>query len=77
MPMSLEEIMSEAQILPTEAKAILAEHLVASIEANIDSQIAATQLAEVLRRRDQIRSGKIKPVNGSEALAQVRAIIGQ
>ena len=76
MPMSLEEILSEARILPAESRAILAEKLLASIEADIDPQITAAQLAEVMLRRDQIRSGKVKPINGSEALAQVRAIIG-
>lgn len=75
MPMSLEKIFSEAKTLPNESKAILAEKLVASIEDNIDPQVTKSYLAEVKRRRDEIRSGKIVPINGEEGLAQVRAII--
>ena len=73
MPMSLEEILLEAQILPIEAKTILAEQLVASIEADIDPKITEVQLIEVRRRRDEIRSGKTKPISGPDVLAQLRA----
>ena len=75
MPMSIEQILSEARILPDESKAILAEKLVAIIEENIDPQITKIHLAEVIRRRDEIRSGKAQPVNGEEGLAKVRAIL--
>jgi hypothetical protein len=72
---SIEEIFSEAKILPNDAKAILAEKLVASIEADIDPQVTKIHLKEAKRRRDEIRSGKVEPINGEEGLAQVRAII--
>lgn len=75
MPMSLEKIFSEAKTLSNESKVILAEKLVASIEDDIDPQVTKSYLAEVKRRRDEIRSGKIVPINGEEGLAQVRAII--
>ena len=77
MPMSIEQILLEAQILPDESKAILAEKLVASIEEKIDPQITKIHLAEVIRRRDEIRSGKVQPINGEEGLAKVRAILEQ
>lgn len=75
MPMSLEEIFSEAKILPNDAKAILAEKLVAYIESDIDPQVTKSHLAEAKRRRDEIRSGKVVRINGEEGLVQVRAII--
>ena len=75
MPRSIEKIFSEAKILPNESKAVLVEELVASIEDDIDPQITKTHLAEVKTRRDEIRSGKVKLVNGEEGLAQVRAMI--
>lgn len=75
MPMSLEEIFSEAEILPNDSKAILAEKLVASIENDIDPQVTKSHLEEVKKRRDAIRSGKVVPINGEEGLAQVRAMI--
>jgi hypothetical protein len=73
--MSLDEILSEAIILPVEAKAILAEQLIESIGADIESQVSSYQLAEVKRRRDELRSGKIESINGEEALAKVRDLV--
>jgi hypothetical protein len=75
MPMSLEEIFFEAKMLPKDSRAILAEKLVASIEDDIDPQVTKTHLAEVKKRRNEIRSGKVIPINGEEGLAQVRANI--
>lgn len=66
MPMSLEEIFSEAKILPNDSKAILAEKLIASIEDDIDPQVTKSHLMEVKKRRDEIRSGKVVPINGEE-----------
>ncbi len=77
MPMSIEEILSEAQILPNESKAILAEKLVASIEEEIDPQVTKLHLTEVKKRRDEIRSGRVKSINGEAGLAKVRALIEQ
>jgi hypothetical protein len=73
--MSLDELLSEAIILPVEAKAILAEQLIESIGADIESQVSSYQLTEVKRRRDELRSGKIESINGEEALAKVRDLI--
>lgn len=75
MPMSVEELYAEAQILPSESKAILAEKLVVSIEDSIDLQVTKRHLDEVKRRRDEIRLGKVTLVNGEEGLAQVRSMI--
>lgn len=75
MPMSLEEIFSEAKTLPNDSIAMLAEKLVASLEENIDPQVTKSQLAEVKKRRDELRSGRVLPINGEEGLAKVRAMI--
>ncbi|MBU0479616.1 MAG: addiction module protein [Proteobacteria bacterium] len=76
--MSLEEIYAEAQALPSEAKAILAEKLVESIEDDVDPRIARSHLNEVKRRRDEIRTGKVMAINGDEGLAQIRrTMIGE
>jgi len=77
MPMSIEEIFSEAQILPNESKAILAEKLIVSIEEKVDPKITRIHLTEIKRRRDEIRSGKVKPIKGEEGLAKARAVIEQ
>lgn len=54
MPMSIEEILSEVQVLPNESKVILAEKLVVSIEEKVDPQVTKIHLAEVKKRRDSI-----------------------
>ncbi len=75
MPMSLEEIFSEAKILTNDSRALLAEKLVASIEDDIDPLVTKSHLDEVKKRRDEIRTGKVVPINGEKGLAQVRAMI--
>lgn len=77
MPMTIDEILSEAQVLPNESKAILAEKLIASIEEKIDPQITKIHVAEVKRRRDEIRAGSVQPIDGEEALAKIKKIFGQ
>ena len=34
-------------------------------------------LAEALRRRDEVRSGQIKPVPGEDVLAEIRRLVGR
>ncbi len=77
MPMSIDEILTEAQVLSNDAKAILAEKLIANIEQGIDPQITKIHLAEVKRRRDEIHTGIVQPLDGEECLTKVREIIGQ
>lgn len=48
-----------------------------SIEEKVDPQVTKFHLEEVKKRRDEIRSGRIKPINGEDGLAKVRAIIEQ
>lgn len=74
MSMSLDKIFLEAQSLSDESKAILIEKLVASIEDNIDPQVTKSHMVKVKRRRDEIFSGKVLPVNGEKGLAQVLGI---
>ncbi len=47
MPMSLEEIFSEAKILSNDSRAILAEKLVASIEDDRDPLVTKSHLDEL------------------------------
>ncbi len=77
MPMSIDEILIEAQALSNDSKAILAEKLIDSIEQGIDPQITKNHLAEIKRRRDEIHAGIVQPLDGEECLIKVREIIGQ
>jgi putative addiction module component (TIGR02574 family) len=59
--------------LPPKERATLAELLLASLEPKSAAQRAWAQLAD--RRREDVRSGKVRMVPGEEALARIRAKI--
>jgi hypothetical protein len=68
--MSTKEIMNEMLSLPVEQRALLADSLLKSLnapETEIDKEWFA--LAEL--RLEEIRSGKIKPVNGEEVFRKI------
>lgn len=74
MPLTLDQICKEAFLLPNETKASLVEELVASIEANIDPDLEKLHIRQAIRRRDEIRQGKVQPIPGKEGMAKVRAM---
>jgi hypothetical protein len=75
MSMTAEQIYEEAIQLPDESKASLAERLVDYLESHIDSDLERIHLDTAKRRRDEVRSGLVQPVDGEEALARVRRIV--
>lgn len=70
--MKIEQIAEEALALPSEARALLADRLVESLDPAEDAYIRQLWAAEGRRRRDEIRSGQVKTIPGEEALARVR-----
>ncbi|HDH06070.1 MAG TPA: acyl-protein synthetase, partial [Nitrospirae bacterium] len=50
----------------------LAERLVESLE---NDTIQKLWIVEAKKRRDEVRSGRVKPISGDEALEQVRKLI--
>jgi len=75
MSMTVEQIAAEALSMPGEARARLADRLVESLDPADDGQFQQQWVAEALRRRDGIRSGKVKTIPSDEALARVRKAI--
>ena len=75
MSVTVDRIYEEALQLPDESKASLAERLVEYLETNIDHDLERLHLDTAKRRRDEIRSGQVQPVDGEEALARVRLIV--
>ena len=65
------DLAAEVLGLPAEERARILELLIASFEPKSTAQKAWMDLA--LRRRDQVRSGKVAMVPGDEALVRVRA----
>lgn len=74
MSLSVEQLAEEALALPGEARALLADRLVESLDPVEDAKIHRLWAREALRRRDEVRSGRVKTIPGHKALAQVRKI---
>ena len=77
MNMTVEQIAEEALSLPSEARALLADRLVESLDPAEDGAIRQLWAAEALRRRDEVRSGRVKTIPGDEALARVRRAVAR
>ncbi|HLO85621.1 MAG TPA: addiction module protein [Nostocaceae cyanobacterium] len=74
---SIEQLTDEILSLPSAARALLAEKIVESLEFDTDPSILAAWTSEARRRRDEIRNGSVQPIQGDEALAQVRRLLEQ
>ena len=77
MSMTVEQIVDEALGLPSEARALLADRLVESLDPAEDGYVRQLWVAEALRRRDEVRSGQVQTIPAEEALAQVRRALSQ
>ncbi len=75
--MTLEQIVDEALGLPSEARALLADRLVESLDPADDGYVRQVWAGEAMRRRDEVRAGRVLAVPGEEGLAQVRRAVGR
>ena len=75
MNLTVEQIAEEALALPSEARALLADRLVESLDPAEDGYLHQLWVAEARRRRDDIRSGKVAVIAGDVALEQVRQAV--
>jgi putative addiction module component (TIGR02574 family) len=77
MSLTVELITEEALALPSEARALLADHLVESLDPAEDGYARQLWIAEAIRRRDEVRSGRVQAIPGEEALARVRRAVAR
>ena len=77
MNMTVEQIVEKALGLPSEARALLADRLVESLDPAEDGYVRQLWVAEALRRRDEVRSGRVQAIPADQALAQVRRALGR
>ena len=77
MPLTLEQITDAAMKLPADSKISLAEKLVESLAADEPAEIERLWSAEAVRRRDEVRSGRVKANSGEEVLEEVRRLVGR
>lgn len=74
---TVEQIAEEALSLPSEARALLADRLVESLDPAEDGYMRKLWMKEARRRIAEVRSGNVKTIDGAEAFAQVRAAIAR
>jgi hypothetical protein len=77
MNFTVEQIAEEALSLPSEARALLADRLVESLDPLEDGYIRQLWADEARTRRDDVRSGVIKTIPGQEALERVRKSVAR
>ena len=77
MPLTLEQITDAALQLPADSRISLAEKLVESLAADEPDEIERLWSAEAVRRRDEVRSGRVKAISGEEVLEEVRRLVGR
>ena len=77
MSLTLDQLADEAQLLPASSRALLAERIVESLDLTDTDEIQRIWSAEVVRRRDEVRSGRVQPIPGDVVLAEVRGIVGR
>jgi putative addiction module component (TIGR02574 family) len=72
---TLNEITKAALALPADEKEALAEKIVRSLAVETPPDIKRKQLAEVMRRREEVLSGKVKGISGKQALREVQELL--
>jgi putative addiction module component (TIGR02574 family) len=67
------DLESEAMKLPAEARARLAERLLASLDSDAEAQVDGFWLAEAERRLDELESGHVTGIAGDDVVADARS----
>jgi putative addiction module component (TIGR02574 family) len=73
--LTIEQIADEALSLPSEARALLADRLVESLDPTENGYIRKLWASEALKRRDDVRSGRIKTIPSEEGISRVRRAV--
>ncbi|WP_216893003.1 addiction module protein [Nocardia alni] len=72
MSMPVEQLVEQALSLPAEARALLADRLVESLDPVDEHEIQALWAEEATRRLDDVRSGRVDTIPAAQAIEQVR-----
>jgi putative addiction module component (TIGR02574 family) len=77
MPLTLDQITEEAMKLPIDSRVLLADKLVESLESEDLDEIQRLWSAEAVRRRDEVRSGRVHTIPSEEVVEEVRRLVGR
>ena len=73
MSENFDEILSAALSLSPGARAMLAGHLLESLDRENQNRIDAIWAEEAERRMQEIRDGKVQPINGEQVMRELRS----
>lgn len=76
MKASLDQVTKDALALTANDQEVLAEKLVGSLVAHIPVETKREQLAEVMRRRNDILSGQLQGVSAEQVVREIQALVG-
>jgi putative addiction module component (TIGR02574 family) len=77
MELTIDELTEQALRLPAEFRAQLADQLAESLADVQGDQTWALWAAEAVRRRDEVRSGKVQGIPGEQVVAEARQVVGR
>jgi len=75
MAVPVEKLTEELLALPADARALLADRLVESLDPLEDDAVRSSWASEASRRRDEVRSGKVEAIPGELAAGQMRSLL--
>ncbi|MGI0480309.1 addiction module protein [Geminocystis sp. CENA526] len=70
---SVEQLITEALALPNPSKVLLIKKLAESLEFDMDENVETMWIDEAQKRRQEIKEGIVKPIDGKEALAKIKS----
>lgn len=72
MSVSIEHITEAALSLPSDARALLADRLVESLDPLLDQDIKQAWAKEALLRLNELQTGKVKALPSDEVLSRIK-----
>ena len=77
MSLTIDQLEQESMQLSALSRARLAEKLVESLDVSQLDHIQKRWVAEAVRRRDEVRSGRAEPIAGEQVLDEARRKVGR
>ena len=74
MKANVKALAGTVAMLPAEDRTYLAEQLLASLE---EEDLEKQWIAEANRRRDEVRSGRVKPIPAVEVYRRIDLLLGK
>ncbi len=75
--MSTQQLTAEVLALTPFERAELAEKLVESLDFTTNDEVRQAWQAEAVRRRDEVRDGRVKTIPGETVLAEIREMLAK